>query len=481
MMFQDLRQYVTACQNINELVEIKGAHWDYEIGVLTEAAAEKRGPALLFDQIKDYQKGWRVLSNAFSSFRRTALVFGLSTSFSGVELLNAWREKSKKVLPIAPIEITSGPVLENMVAGDSVNLWQFPTPIWHAIDGGRYLGTGCAVITMDPDNGKINLGTYRCMIQGENRISVKMNKGKHGRIAMEKYHSKGQSCPIAISIGHEPSIFAAASAPLPFEVDEYSYAGWLRGQPVEVVKSDYSGLIIPAYAEIVLEGEIAPLKDSNLPKEGPFGEWPGYYSDTSVGEVPLMSVRRIFYRNDPIILGVPPMKPSIPSIFAFPFGAAQLWDQLEKAGIPDIKGVWGFVSGAQAGMFTVIALKQRYAGHSKQAGLAAATCRAGAYGGKFIVVVDEDVDITNAEDVIWVMGTRCNIREDIELIKGIWTSPADPAIHPKMRSTQNYTSDRIIIDACRPYQWMENFPIVNAFDQKRKEEALLKWGLSFGS
>lgn len=478
MIFQDLREYIKACQNINELKGVSGANWDLEIGILTEAMAEKRGAALLFDEIKGYPRGYRVFSNGFSSFQRTAMVFGLPTELRGIDLLNAWRAKAKDFAPVPPVEVKTGPVVENVKTDKSINLWQFPAPRWHAKDGGRYLGTGSAVITKDPDTGRINLGTYRCMIQSENTISVKLNKGKHGRIAMEKYHKKGQSCPVAISMGHEPSIFAVAQAPLPPEVDEYGYAGWLRGLPVEVIKSENAGLLIPAFAEIVLEGEIPPIDPSKLPEEGPFGEWPGYYSDTTVGEVPLMTVHRVLYRNDPIILGVPPMKPPAPYSFALPFSAAQLWDQLEKAGIPEVRGVWGFVTAAQIGPFAVIAIKQRYAGHSKQAGLMAAVCRAGAYGGKFVVVVDEDVDITNAGEVIWAMGTRCNIREDVEVLKGVWTSPADPAIPPQERLLKNYVCDRAVVDACRPYRWIGEFPIVNAFRKEQKEKAVAKWGLT---
>jgi len=313
------------------------------------------------------------------------------------------------------------------------------------------------------------------MIQSKNTIFVKMNTGKHGRMAMDKYHSKGKNCPVAISIGHEPSVFFVAQSPLAPDIEEFSYAGWLRGEPLEVIRSDYNGLLIPAHSEIVLEGEIAPLDASHPLKEGPFGEWPGYYADTTVGEVPLMRVHRVLYRKDPIILGVPPMRPPTPYPFAVPFGSAALWDQMEKAGIPEIKGVWGFVSSGQSGLFTAVAIKQRYAGHSKQAGVSAVTCRAGAYGGKFVVVVDDDIDITDAREVLWAMATRCNVKEDVQIIKDIWTTPADPVIPPQERSKRNYISDRIVIDACRPYQWRDEFPLVNVFEKREKDEVLKKW------
>ena len=478
MIFQDLREYIQACKKVDELVEVKDADWDVEIGALTEALAEKAGPALLFDEIKGYPKGFRVLSNPFSSLKRTAMVYDLQTDLGGVELLQAWRKRSESFTPVKPLMSKSGPVMENVDEGDAVDLFKFPSPRWHAHDGGRYLGTGCAVIIKDPETGRMNLGTYRCMIQGKHKISVKLNKGKHGRIAMEKYHAKGENCPVAISAGHEPTIFAASRSPLSPYIEEYDYAGWLRNQPVEVIKSDHTDLLIPSCAEIVLEGEIPPLDSTILPKEGPFGEWPGYYSDTTIGEVPLMTVKRVLYRNDPIILGVPPMKPPSPYSFALPFGCAELWDQLEKSGIPDIKGVWGYVHGSQAGLFFVVAISQRYAGHSKQAGIAAATARAGAYGGKFVVVVDDDLDITNLNEVIWAIGTRCNVKEDIQILKGVWTSPADPAISPEDREQKNYVSDRLIIDACRPYQWKDDFAQVNLFSKVEKKQVLKKFGLT---
>jgi UbiD family decarboxylase len=251
---------------------------------------------------------------------------------------------------------------------------------------------------------------------------------------------------------------------------------------VQVVKSPIYGLPIPARAEIVLEGEIPPFTKGSLPKEGPFGEWPGYYADTTIGEVPLMIVKAIYHRDDPIILGMPPLKP--PNHYmSLPLGAAALWDQLESAGIPNVMGVWSFVFGGVAGPFIVIAIKQAYLGHAKQTLVAASGARAGAYGGKFYVVVDEDVDITNLHDVIWAMATRCDPGEAIDIVRGIWTSPADPAIRPGKRAMapgqttlrHGYVMDRVLIDGCRPYAWLDEFPKVNSFPTALKQQMIAKW------
>jgi len=194
----DLRAFAAQLEEAGDLRTISGADWNLEIGALAEIAAEQNGPALLFDDIKGYPSGFRVLSNIFAGQKRTAMTLGLPSDLSGIALLNAWRAKLRDFQPIAPITVNSGPVLDNMMEADEIDLERFPTPLWHEKDGGRYIGTGDAVITRDPDSGAVNVGTYRCMIQGKNRISVKMNKGKHGRLAMQKYHAMGKACPIAV-------------------------------------------------------------------------------------------------------------------------------------------------------------------------------------------------------------------------------------------------------------------------------------------
>lgn len=472
----DLRDLMDRLMDLGELQVIEGADWRLEIGAITEIKAEKDGPALLFDKIKGYPPGFRILSNMFCTHKRSALALGLPLELRGVDLLNAWRKRLYDFSPLPVKAVEGGPLFENTMAEDQVDLTSFPAPIWHELDGGRYLGTGCGVITRDPETDKVNIGTYRCMIQGKNKISVKMNKGKHGRLAMEKYHAAGKPCPLAITIGQAASIFLASQLPLTSGTGEYEFAGWLQGSPIGVVPGPLTGIPLPATAEIVLEGEVPPYREKDLPKEGPFGEWHGYFAAANVGEVPLMVVKRIYYRNDPIILGVPPLKPPNHYV-AIPLGAANLWDQLEMAGIPDVKGVWGYVYGAQPGPFTVIAIKQRYVGHSKQTALAACGSRAGVYGGKFLVIVDEDVDISNLHEVIWAIATRCAVREGVDLVKNVWTSPAEPTIHPGSRSSTGYTTDRVLIDACRPYQWIEDFPKVNVFSEEYRQTIKRKWNV----
>ena len=471
---RDMRSFVSRLEELGELKRLEGVDLNLEVGALTELMGEREESALLFDGFKNYPQGFRVFSNVFRTCRRAAVAMGLPLDLKGVDFLHAWRKRVSTFQPVPVQQVEGGPVFENQMEENDVDLYKFPTPMWHDLDGGPYLGTGCGIITKDPESGKINVGTYRVMIQEKNKVSVKMNNGKHGRLALDRSHAQGKPLPVAITLGQEPSLFLSSQMPLSPDTSEYEFAGWIQGAPIPVVRGAVTGLPLPANGEVVLEGEIPPLPPEQLPKEGPFGEWPGYYTDATVGDVPLMTVKRVYYRNDPIILGAPPLKPPN-SYLPIPLGAITLWEQLERAGVPDIKGVWGFVYGGQPGPFIVIAIKQRYTGHAKQALLVAAGARAGAYGGKIVVVVDDDIDISNPYEVIWAISTRCNAREGIDIVKNVWASVCEPTIAPEERDTRGYISDRVLIDACRPYQWIDRFPAVNAFSREFKEKVAKKW------
>jgi 4-hydroxy-3-polyprenylbenzoate decarboxylase len=294
---------------------------------------------------------------------------------------------------------------------------------------------------------------------------------------MEKYHARGQDCPIAITLGQDPSVFLGSMTPLPGAQSEYDYAGWVRGRPVEVIEGPISGLPLPARAEVVLEGEIPPPDRWPALPEGPFGEWPGYYTERSESGCAVMNVRAVYHREDPINHGSPPMAPPAVHLLAVPISAATLWDQLELAGIPGITGVWGHISSGQAGFFTVISIRQMYAGHAKQVGLVATGARAGAYGGRFTVIVDEDIDISNPREVIWAMATRCDPGQHIDIVRDVWTTIVDPIMPPEKRAQRNLVSDRAIVLAVRPYLWKEQFPAVCSFSKADKAAVKERWKL----
>lgn len=476
MAFHDLREFIDAARKIGDLKEIHGAHWDLEIGALTEIfAGREKSPLLLFDQIPGYPPNYRVASNLLIHPRRSALALGLSPEISKTEMVLKWKEILKKVRRIPPKTVGTGPLLENVRTGEAVDLAQFPAPRWHELDGGRYLGTACCVIAADPDDGWVNLGIYRIQVHDRRTLGMYISPGHHARIIREKYWAKGKPCPVAVTFGQEPLLWLAAGQSVPYGVSEYDHAGGLRGAPVEVIKGEVTGLPIPATAEIAIEGE-APPPSEETRVEGPFGEWPGYYAHGACPE-PVIQVKALYYRNDPILTGAPPLKPPILT-FGVPIAAASIWNYLESADVPDVRGVWCFIGGSAPGggaPFFVVSLKQRYNGHAQQAAIAALGCRAGNYHGRFIVVVDEDIDATDLGEVVWAMSTRCDPRTAITVVDGCWSTPLDPAMTPEKKEAADFTNSRAIINACRPYAWKDRFPPVNVLSPELKKQVIEKW------
>ena len=148
-----------------------------------------------------------------------------------------------------------------------------------------------------------------------------------------------------------------------------------------------------------------------------------------------------------------------------------IWRELEAAGVPDVTGVWCHEAGG-ARLFVFVSIKQRYPGHARQAGMVASYCRAGAYLGRYSIVVDDDVDVTNTNDVLWALATRSNPETDIEIVRRSWSGPLDPIV-PKGQKGHN---SRAIIDACRPYEWMADFPPVAESSPEVRRAAEAKWG-----
>jgi len=469
MAYNDLRSWLAEVDKMGELKIIEGAHWDKEIGGICELMAERGGgPALLFDKIKDYPAGFRVLSNAFLSHKRTGSILGVPGNLSDLAMVDAWRKRLKPMKKIPPVEVKKGPVKQNILTGKNVDLFKFPTPLWHELDAGRFMGTGCAIVSQDPDEGWVNVGTYRCRIFDKNHLGVGLNIGKHGTQMMEKYHSQGKGFPLAVICGMDPVLFLAACSPITgTDESEYDFAGGLKGQPIEITPGELTGLPIPATAEIVLEGEIPPLDKLPRREDGPFGEWNRAYNSAPH---PVMVVKSISYRNDPILLGVAPWKGHIPFPFQIPVMAGEIWNVLEYAGIPNVTGVW-FGLGMIWPVFCVISIKQSYGGHAKQAALVAASCRANTVGGRFVIVVDDDIDITNEQDVIWAVARRADI-DNIQVIHGIQTK----AGAPKMVDGQPlFVNDRVIIDACWPYQKRNSFPVTQRFSDEYRKKIMKKW------
>jgi UbiD family decarboxylase len=476
----DLRKWLDQIDSVGELTKVNGADWNLELGAISELNVKKEHcNALLFDEIKDYPKGFRVLTCSTSSPARLASILRLDVESTHAGLVEGLRGKPKEweldAEKYDPVTVESGPVLENSMEGDDVDLFHFPSPLWHEKDGGRYIGTGCSVITKDFDSDWVNVGTYRVMVQDKNHVGLDMVPGKHGHIQYEKYMKAGKPFPIAIVIGADPLHYLISGIEVPFGKCEYNYIGSILKEPVEVIDGKVTGLPIPSSSEIVLEGYIYPGETA---KEGPFGEFHGYYpSKATDAEAPLVRINAIHYRNNPIIVGSPPAKP--PNDYSYSkavMRSALLMDALVAGGIPDVKAVWAHEIGG-ARMFTVASIKQRYAGHSRQAGHVLSQCGVGAYLGRYSIVVDEDIDPSNLQEVMWAVATRTDPEMDIDLIKRSMGSKNDPMAITYKNSAP--LSSRAIIDACRPYEYLDTFPEVAEASKELQEEIKKKWTTLF--
>ncbi len=467
MIYKDLRGFIKQVDELGSLRRINGADPRFELGGITEVAAgTPECPALLFDRIKGYQPGFRVFTNATTTPQRAALALGIDPSLKPLDALKAWMQRRQKLTPHKPIEVTKAPFLENSMRGRNVDLTKLPAPYWHRKDGGPFIGSGSIVIMRDPDSGWINASIYRVQVHGKNRVTIQFDHpGRHGAIIAKKYWDQGKSCPVAVVNGEDPALFIAGFEYLPDGQSEYDFAGAIKGAPMEVLNGPVTGLPLPAQAEIILEGELLPDTKVTLP-EGPFGEFTGYYA-ADARPCPVMQVSAIHHRDDPILLGSPPMKP--PRFhFGLPFRAASIWSNLETVGVTDVTGVWQHV----AQLMTVVALKQRYAGHAKRAALIAA---ANSYMGRLVVVVDDDVDPSNLADVMWAITTRCEPAEQIDIVRNAWSSALDPRIPDEAKRAGITSHSKAIIEAVRPFGWKDKFPPTSALTAEEAREIEKKW------
>jgi UbiD family decarboxylase len=468
----DLRPWLAEAEKLGELRHVRGADWNLELGAISELNVKKDlPPALLFDEIKGYPPGFRVLTCSTSSPARLSSILRLPLQRTHRGLVEALRGKPAQWQAAAgrfPYEaVKTGPVLENVQR--EVDVLRFPSPLWHEMDGGRYIGTGCSVVTRDLDSEWVNVGTYRVQVLDKNHVALDMVPGKHGRIHYEKHKAAGKRFPVVIVAGADPLAYLISGIEVPFGMCEYSYIGAILGSPIAVICGELTGLPFPAASEIVLEGFVEP-DDERI--EGPFGEFHGYYPGKE-GRAPAVTVERVYFRNNPIIVGSPPAKP--PNDYSYSkavMRSALLMDALVAAGVPDVKAVWAHEIGG-ARMFNVVAIKQRYAGHARQAGHILSQCGVGAYMSRYSVVVDEDIDPANLQEVMWAVATRTDPAIDIDIIQRGMGSKNDP-MFVAYRYDAPFSS-KAVIDACRPWDHIGEFPAVAEASKELQEKTRAKW------
>ncbi|HEX5412871.1 MAG TPA: UbiD family decarboxylase [Terriglobia bacterium] len=265
--------------------------WKIELGEITRS---HRQP-LLFENIKDYP-GMRLFSNGLSSFSCAALALGLEPERGRKEILLEARRRT--AAPAKPVMVSSGPVLENIITGAEIDLFDFPVPRWSPYDAGRYIGTWHANVTRDPETGLRNLGVYRMQLLGRNQTTVSTSSASHLGRHFAKAERNGQALEMAVVIGAPEPVVMAAGAGYPCGGDEYELAGGLSGSGIPLVRCKTVNLEVPAEAEIVLEGRIRPGVRVN---DGPYFDYAG--APTENPSAYLFDVTCVMFRNRPIFRG----------------------------------------------------------------------------------------------------------------------------------------------------------------------------------
>ena len=427
MSFRDLRDFIKLLENEGELIRIHSEVDPYlEVTEISDRTLRQGGPALLFENLKG--SNIPLLANLFGNTRRIALAMG-QEDIDGLrdvgKLLaflkeptppSGWKDlwqslpSYKSVLNIAPNVKKSAPCQEIVLEGNGVDLTQLPIQTCWPGDVAPLI-TWPLVITKGPEKERQNLGIYRMQLLGPNRLIMRWLSHRGGALDFREWQEAhpGEAFPVSIAIGADPATILATVTPIPDTLSEYAFAGLLRGSKTDVVKSISNDLQVPASAEFVLEGVI---EAGDLANEGPYGDHTGYYNE--VEKFPVVTVHRITHRKDPIYhstyTGRPPDEPAM-------LGAAlnEVFVPLLQKQFPEITDFYLPPEGCSYRL-AIVSMKKQYPGHAKRVMMGVWSFLRQFMYTKFVIVVDDDIDIRKWEDVIWAITTRMDPIRDTVLI-----------------------------------------------------------------
>ncbi|AMS40125.1 UbiD family decarboxylase [Aminobacter aminovorans] len=454
-LWRDLREWIDHVQAHGQVQTISPEVDPVEeLSAITFLGSREVGaPAFLFETLKGNRSDARVLTNMLgASKERYALTVGLEPTLSVGDMVRATRELSKRRIPPILIDQAQAPVMSNTLLGDAIDLTALPAPKFWPGDGGAFIGTGNVTFIRNPENGVVNAGVYRQMLHGPRSIGINMVPGRHGALNRDAWWARGEPCPVVIAYGIDPALFIAATQAYAHDDSEIDAAGGLKGNPVELTGATLSDMLIPARAEMVLEGFIHPGQTA---VEGPLGEFHGYYSGKAEMR-PVISVEALHYRPQPIMTAA--LMATYPSCeigeYHAIMRAARVWDNLEAMGVPGINGVYVYPAASSAAGLMVVSLKQMYPGHTAQVLALAAQSPAAAYCVRWVVAVDDYIEPCDINQVMWAMSVHCNPSDDIDILRKTWSYRTDPSLAPDMRP---YGS-KALIDACENHRHRSTLP-----------------------
>ena len=428
MKYHDLRDFIKQLEKQGELKRITVPVDPYlEMTEICDRTLKQGGPALLFENPIGYNIP--VLANLFGTPKRVAMGMGAEsvTELRGIgELLamlkepeppkgmkDAWEKFPifKQVLNMAPKLVSSPPCQELVRVGDEIDLNDYPIQTCWPDDAAPLI-TWPLVITKGPNKDRQNLGIYRQQVIGKNKVIMRWLAHRGGALDFREWQKvyPGKPFPVSVALGADPATILAAVTPVPDTLSEYAFAGLLRGSKTEVANCLINDLQVPASAEIVFEGFIYPGETA---KEGPFGDHTGYYNE--VDEFPVFTIERITQRVAPIyhstFTGRPPDEPAVLGV-----ALNEVFVPILQKQFPEIVDFYLPPEGCSYRM-AVISMKKQYAGHAKRVMLGTWSYLRQFMYTKFVIVVDEDIDVRNWQDVIWAITTRMDPARDLTILE----------------------------------------------------------------
>ena len=433
MAFSSLRDFIEALEKSGDLIRVsEPVSTDLEMTEIQTRIIAERGPAILFENVKNEKgkkAGMPVLVNLFGSVERIAMA--LNTTPEGLREIGealAFLQKptppesfksslsllplAKDVLAMRPKTLKKAPVHEVVLTGKDINLDQLPIQTCWPGEPAPLI-TWPLVVTKGSEgkSENFNLGIYRMQKLGKNKTCMRWLKHRGGAQHMRDWQSKKREpMPVAAVLGADPATILAAVTPVPETMSEYHFAGLLRKKRVELVDCKTIPLKVPANAEIVLEGHVSL---DEVHDEGPYGDHTGYYN--AVEKFPVFTISAITMRNDPIYLstytGRAPDEPSV-------LGEAlnEIFVPLLKAQFPEIVDFWLPPEGCSYRV-AVVSIKKSYPGHARRIMMGIWSYLRQFIYTKFIIVVDDDIDIRDWQDVIWAISTRMDPVRDTMLVE----------------------------------------------------------------
>ncbi len=428
MKYKDLRDFIGQLETQGELKRIAQPISPHlEMTEICDRTLRAEGPALLFENPTGYDIP--VLGNLFGTPKRVAMGMGADSVTALREigkLLATLKEPEppkglrdaldklpiyKQVLNMAPKVVKNAPCQTHIIEGADVDLAKFPIQTCWPGDAGPLI-TWALVVTKGPHKARQNLGIYRQQVIGRNKVIMRWLAHRGGALDFRDWQlaHPGQRFPVAVALGADPATILGAVTPVPDSLSEYAFAGLLRGGKTEVTKCIGNDLQVPASAEFVLEGYLEP---GELADEGPFGDHTGYYNE--VDKFPVFTIERITHRDKPIYhstyTGRPPDEPAVLGV-----ALNEVFIPLLQKQFPEIVDFYLPPEGCSYRM-ACVSIKKQYAGHAKRVMLGVWSFLRQFMYTKFVIVVDEDINVRDWKDVIWAMTTRMDPARDTVMIE----------------------------------------------------------------